>query len=208
MVSTTQAPSVGQPMTAEEFDEFLWQLDDERCINFELVGGKLKEMAEPSVEHQQLSNKLSFLLQTHIAQVGLDYEVLQQTICQFSASNKRRPDLIVVRTEDWLATPGPQAILRQLPLLAVEVISTNWKDDYIEKFALYQNLGIQEYWTIDSGRAKVRNPEIRVPTISVCILVNGKYQVEQYTGRQTIRSRLFPNFQLSIAQLFKVARIL
>ncbi len=194
-------------MTAEEFDEFLWQLEDEWCINFELAGGKLKQMAEPSVEHQQLSNKLSFLLQTHVAQAGLGYEVLQQTICQLSASNKRRPDLIVASTEDWLATPGPQAIFRSLPLLVVEVISTNWKDDYQEKFSPYQAVGILEYWMLDTALSKIRNPDMVVPTISVCTLVNGRYQVEQYTGDRAIRSRLFPNFQLSISQLFQVARI-
>lgn len=33
--------------------------------------------------------------------------------------------------------------------LAVEVVSTNWRDDYHLKFADYEEMGIPEYWIAD-----------------------------------------------------------
>jgi len=33
--------------------------------------------------------------------------------------------------------------------VAVEVVSTNWEDDYIDKLDEYQRLGIQEFWIVD-----------------------------------------------------------
>ena len=33
--------------------------------------------------------------------------------------------------------------------LAVEVVSTNWRDDYHFKFADYEEMGIPEYWIVD-----------------------------------------------------------
>ncbi|MEO3706902.1 Uma2 family endonuclease [Trichormus azollae] len=33
--------------------------------------------------------------------------------------------------------------------LAVELTSTNWEDDYVDKLEEYENLGIKEYSTVD-----------------------------------------------------------
>ena len=33
--------------------------------------------------------------------------------------------------------------------LAVEVVSTNWPDDYARKFEDYEAMGIEEYWIVD-----------------------------------------------------------
>jgi Uma2 family endonuclease len=53
--------------------------------------------------------------------------------------------------------------------LAVEVVSTNWEDDYIDKLDEYQRLGIAEYWIVDylaiGSRNYLGNP--KVPTVFV-----------------------------------------
>ncbi len=33
--------------------------------------------------------------------------------------------------------------------LVIEVVSTNWRDDYGHKFVEYEAMGIQESWTVD-----------------------------------------------------------
>lgn len=33
--------------------------------------------------------------------------------------------------------------------ITVEVVSTNWPDDYLTKLGEYEVLGIQEYWIVD-----------------------------------------------------------
>ena len=85
-----------------------------------------------------------------------------------------------MKQSDWLevkATRKP-AVLQKLPLLVVEIVSTNWEDDYIDKLDEYQSLGVPEYWIVDylaiSPRQIIGEP--KVPTISVYCLTSGQYQ--------------------------------
>ncbi len=54
--------------------------------------------------------------------------------------------------------------------LVIEVVSSNWRDDYLKKAADYEAVGIPEYWIVDyaalGGRRFIGNP--KQPTISVC----------------------------------------
>jgi Uma2 family endonuclease len=53
--------------------------------------------------------------------------------------------------------------------MEVEVVSTNWQDDYLVKVAEYERLGIPEYWVVDcaalGGRRFIGNP--KQPTVSI-----------------------------------------
>jgi Uma2 family endonuclease len=84
--------------------------------------------------------------------------------------------------------------------LAVEVVSTNWQDDYAVKQIAYQSLGIQEYWIIDylglDDRTFIGHP--KQPTISVYYLINGEYDLHQFRGSELIQSPTFPELGLSI----------
>ena len=196
-------------MAAEEFDEFLWQLEDELCLHYELVRGHLHQnRTEPSGKHQGIVSELHVDLKVHIRQNSLPLEVQPRVVCRFLSEDKRRPDLIVIEREIWERETQRQAILESTPKLAIEVVSNNWKDDYLEKFELYQKAGVGEYWILDARLVQACNPEIVVPTFSVCTLINGKYQVERYIDDQPIRSRLFPTLELSLNQLLREAGIL
>jgi Uma2 family endonuclease len=86
----------------------------------------------------------------------------------------------------------------------VEVVSTNWRDDYAVKMTDYESLGIQEYWVVDyaglGGRRFIGNP--KQPTLSLCDLVDGEYQITQFRGDELIYSPTFPNLALTAAQVF------
>ena len=81
--------------------------------------------------------------------------------------------------------------------LIVEVVSTNWRDDYFKKRADYEEMGIFEYWIVDyaalGGRNFLGSP--KVPTISVYQLIEGEYRVRQFRGEDVIVSPTFPGFQ-------------
>jgi Uma2 family endonuclease len=66
--------------------------------------------------------------------------------------------------------------------LIIEVVSTNWRDDYHVKFAAYEALSTSKYWIVDyaalGGRRFIGNP--KQPTISVYTLVEGEYQLQQF----------------------------
>ena len=92
--------------------------------------------------------------------------------------------------------------------LIVEVVSTNWRDDYGHKFVDYEALGIPEYWIVDylglGGKRHIGNP--KQPTLSVCELVEGEYVIRQFRGSDRVLSPTFPDLQLTADQILKAGR--
>ncbi|MGA9379049.1 MAG: Uma2 family endonuclease, partial [Phormidium sp.] len=90
--------------------------------------------------------------------------------------------------------------------LVIEVVSTNWQDDYLLKLGEYEKLGILEYWIVDylglGGRRYIGNP--KQPTISVYQMVEGEYMVTQFRGEERIQSAIFPELNLTAEQIFKI----
>jgi Uma2 family endonuclease len=80
-----------------------------------------------------------------------------------------------------------------VPDLAMEVISeTSWQRDRIQKKALYEQVGLPEYWIID--------PDTQ--TIEVFALVRGVYQLHSRAqGSETARSGLLRGFKVSFTRL-------
>jgi len=88
--------------------------------------------------------------------------------------------------------------------IAVEVVSTNWEDDYIDKLDEYQRMGIAEYWIVDylaiGSRDFLGNP--KVPSVFVYQLdESGQYQPTRFQGSDRIISPTFPELNLSIEQI-------
>lgn len=95
----------------------------------------------------------------------------------------------------------------RVPDLSVIVVSTNWEDDYIDKFEEYQRLGITEYWIVDysaiASREFLGNP--KVPTVFMNLLdENGKYQTTRFTGDDKINSQTFPELDLTATQILNI----
>lgn len=91
--------------------------------------------------------------------------------------------------------------------LVIEVVSTNWRDDYFTKLGQYEAIGIPEYWIVDyaalGGRKFIGNP--KQPTISIYSLVEGEYQVRQFRTSDRIISPIFPELNLTAEQIFQAA---
>jgi len=88
--------------------------------------------------------------------------------------------------------------------VVVEVVNTNWSDDYAMKLEDYEALGIAEYWICDylglGGKRYIGAP--KQPTFSVYQLnLAGEYQVKQFRGQQAIESLVLPELQLSLDQI-------
>ena len=83
-------------------------------------------------------------------------------------------------------------------------MSTNWRDDYHDKFGDYEEMGIPEYWIVDyaglGGRKFIGNP--KQPTIFVCELVDGEYQMASFRGNDLIVSPTLSQLKLTAQQVF------
>ncbi|MEG4067991.1 Uma2 family endonuclease [Microcoleus sp. Pol11C2] len=95
----------------------------------------------------------------------------------------RVPDVSVIDRTLWRAERKAYAAL-ELPIqLAVEVLSTNWEDDCVDKLDEYERLSIAEYWIIDylaMGKREFLGNQ-KIPTVFVFSLnAEGKYQRTQF----------------------------
>ena len=92
--------------------------------------------------------------------------------------------------------------------LAVEVVSTNWQDDYLMKAGEYEKLGIVEYWIIDylglGGKRFIGSP--KQPTLSIYQMVDSEYEVKIFRGSDKIESSIFSELNLTAEQIFNRGR--
>jgi Uma2 family endonuclease len=90
----------------------------------------------------------------------------------------------------------------------IEVVSNNWKDDYLTKLAKYEDLGVLEYIIVDyaafGGIRFIGSP--KQPTITIYQLENGEYLPGKvFRGSDQIESVLFPNIPLTADQIFAMS---
>jgi Uma2 family endonuclease len=92
--------------------------------------------------------------------------------------------------------------------LVVEVVSTNWQDDYAHKLADYERLGIPEYWIVDylglGGVRYIGSP--KQPTITVYSLVEGEYVGEMFRMGDRLISPQFPELNLMADHVFATGK--
>ena len=72
-----------------------------------------------------------------------------------------------------------------------------------------KEMGIAEYWIVDyaalGGRNFIGNP--KQPTISICNLVDGEYQVSKFQNSDRLISQIFPELNLTAIQIFQAGTI-
>ncbi|MFM7888086.1 MAG: Uma2 family endonuclease, partial [Pseudanabaena sp.] len=149
-----------------------------------------------------------------IKSLGLPYGIPNQVIVRPEGRDSGYfPDILVVNranlpNEKRWQKESILSLGESIPLI-IEIVSTNWRDDYHLKFADYEEMGIPEYWIIDyaalGGRNFIGNP--KQPTISVCSLVDGEYQINRFQDRDRLISQSFPELNLTANQIFQAGII-
>lgn len=187
------------------FDEFLAKYPEDGKL-YELVDGEIVEM-RPIGAHQNVVRFIAKSFDRQVDRLDLDYVVEQsatiKTITKDGWEQGRNPDVSVIDGAVWDAHLSDYAALREPIQLAVEVVSTNWRDDYIDKLDEYQRLGIREYWIVDyRAIASMKYIGVpKVPTISVYLLENSQYKSTQFRGEELIISATFPELKLTVDRL-------
>lgn len=200
-----------KPVTFEEF--IAWYPDTGN--RYELHDGIIIEMPKPTGTHSNVTGFLIEELILTIVQMGKrgSWTIPRESIVKSSnGKSGYEPDIIVLDQEALKLEPRWQkeSIIEnaQSVKLIVEVVSTNWRDDYFKKRADYEEMGIFEYWIVDyaalGGRNFLGNP--KQPTVSVYQLVEGEYQVSQFRGDDVIVSPTFSGLNLTAAQIFQIGQ--
>lgn len=193
------------------FIEFLKQCPDGKGI-YELVNGEIVEV-EATRAHKNVARYLVKCFDKENERLGLDYIVDKDIVVRITASGQeqgRRPDVGVVNATLWNSNVLTYGAVTEPIQLAVEVVSTNWEDDYVDKLDEYQRLGIPEYWIVDylaiASRSILGNPKL--PSVFVYQLIDGKYQPSCFKNSERIVSNTFPDLELTVEQIYQASQIL
>lgn len=197
-------------LTKLDFGQFLQQRPDDGI--YELVNGEIVKVEAIRV-HKNVARYLMFGFNDEIRRLQLDYivdkDIVIRTVTNRGDQRGRNPDVSVVSASLWNSNVTTYGALIDAIQLAVEVTSTNWEDDYIDKLEEYENLGIKEYWIVDylaiASRSYLGNPKL--PTIFVYELIDGKYQVKAFTGTEKIISPTFSELNVTVEEVIKASQI-
>lgn len=195
-----------QPKQKITFEQFLQCTGEGR---YELVDGEIVRILATR-QHEDVADFIADTLKAEVNRLGLNYKVsdriIIRTLTQNGKEQGRHPDVSVVDKTIWESNRAAYAALLEPLQLAVEVVSTNWEDDYIDKLEEYQRLGIPEYWIVDylalGSRTYLGNP--KEAAVFVFLLDEaGKYHYTRFRDTEKIISNTFPELHLTIAQILE-----
>ena len=196
-------------ITLEEF----WDWYPDGYGRFELHNGEIIKV-QPTGTHEQVAGFLALELGVEIKRLNLPFFIPRQGLIKAIDSDKSAyiPDVMVLDSNamenEALWNKGSTITQGTSVRLAIEVVSTNWQDDYLMKLGEYEKLGINEYWIVDylglGGRRYMGNP--KQPTISVYHLVEGEYILNLFRDENVVASPTFPELNLRAEQIFRVGQ--
>lgn len=196
-----------RPMSFEAFLD--WYPDDGR--RYELIEGGVVEVL-PTGPHEDIGGFLTAELNFEIRRNQSPYSIPRNCLIRPRVENSGyMPDVVVLNRERLpQETLWPKASVIQYGAsvpLAIEVVSTNWRDDYGHKFVEYEAMGIQEYWMVDfRALGAVRHiGKPKQPTITVCQLDNEEYQIQRFVAGEKLISGAFPQLDLTTDAVFAIA---
>jgi len=198
------------------FDEFVGWYPKNAGVRYELHNGTIIEMPKPRGKHSNVTGFLMEELVLSIIQIGKRgiWTIPREAIVKSSnGTSGYEPDIIILNQENIVSEPhwesGSVIENASSVKLIVEVVSTNWRDDYHLKYADYEELGIPEYWIVDyaalGGRNFIGDPKEQ--TIFVCQLIDGEYQMTHFRSNELIVSPTFPQLNLTAQQVFDVGSV-
>jgi len=201
--------TINKTVTFEEFIE--WKPENKR---YELHDGVIVEMAQPIGKHENVTGFLARKITVEFDRLDLPYFIAAKVLVKpDSKESSYSPDVLLLdkrnlKNEPLYEKESTVSQSTSIPLV-IEVVSTNWSDDYALKFDEYETIGIPEYLIVDylglGGRQFIGNPKL--PTITVCQLENGEYKSSLYRDDELIQLKIFPELKLTANQIFKSARI-
>lgn len=193
------------------FAEFIdWYPNKE--IRYELLDGVIIEVPPPTGDHEKVVGFIARKVTVEFDRLNLPYTIPKTAFVKPEWANSAYPPDVLLLNLDNLGNEPlwkKESTVTQAASiqLVVEVVSSNWRDDYYKKLADYEEMGIPEYWIADyaalGGKKFIGDP--KQPTIFVCELVRGEYRMNQFQGNSQIVSPNFPQLNLTAQQVFDAA---
>ena len=199
-----------RPVSPMSFEAFLeWYPDDGR--QYELIQGAVVEM-RPTGPHEDVGGFLTAELNFEIRRGHLPYSIPRTCVVKPQADGSGYlPDIVVLSRQQLINEPlwSTASVIQhgETAPLVIEIVSTNWRDDYGHKFVEYEAMGIAEYWMVDfRALGAVRHiGKPKQPTITICQLEDEEYQIRRFVAGEQLVSGIFPELDLSADAVFAAA---
>ena len=191
------------------FDEFITWYPENSINKYELYDGVVVEMPKPTGKHSEIGGFLSLELGIEFRRQQLPYFIPKECLIKLADNQGYEPDVVVLDRSLLDIEPRWQkeSVITQgaTIALAIEIISTNWRDDYGRKVNDCETLGIGELWLIDyqglGGTRYIGSP--KQPVTSIYSLQNREYLVNQFRADEVVRSPSFPELNLTANQIIQ-----
>ena len=168
------------------YEDYLRLEDDKR---YELINGRLEEMPAPTTEHQRILGRLYKTLDEFVERAKLGDVLISPIEVVLSKSTVIQPDILFVSKERLGVVKdrifGP-------PDLVVEIVSpSSYVKDRYEKFRIYEEYGVKEYWVVlprekvievwclRDGKYVLHTVAVEKGEVESCILKGLKVKVEE-----------------------------
>ncbi len=178
---------------------------------YELIDGELIDL-EPTGVHEQVAALIGRKINVTIDRSQFPYLIPYRCLVKMLGTETAyRPDLIVLDQSQLAQEPlwqqEPVICRGESIKLIVEIVSTNWQNDYARKTEDYALFRIPEYWIVDylglGGRDYIGTP--KQPTVTLCTLEGDRYQKQLLRSGDTLLSPGFPDLLLTTDQIFTAA---
>ena len=201
--------AAANPLT---FDEFI-ECYPEDGGRYELRHGMIVEM-RPIGPHEEVIALIRRKLDVEIERQNLPLFIPQSCLIKpLRVGEGYLPDIMVldqekVKTDPYWKKYSSLSTGDAIKLI-VEVVSTNWQDDYLIKLAEYEKLGVPEYWIVDyramGGVRFIGSP--KMPMVWIYKLGDQEYQPGQpFQVGQRLISPTFPELMLEVDRIIETGQ--
>jgi Uma2 family endonuclease len=176
-------------------DYLKWQISD----RLELIKGYIRQMSAPSRKHQEISRNLIHFIDRHFWGHSCAYYTapFDVRIPRFDKKKGKdvitvvQPDICVICDESKLDDKGCIGA----PDLVVEILSPgNSKREMREKFEVYEEAGVREYWIVN-----VLDKNVLIFTLNEA----GKFIGQRpYVEDEIMHAYIFPELTVDLNQVF------
>jgi len=189
------------------FEQFIDWYPNNTPYRYELRRGVIFQVPKPRGKHSEIAGFIHDELAFEIRRANYPYLIPRECIVKISSDTGYEPDVIVLDrqtlAEETLWEKASTVQNGETVKLIVEVVSSNWQDDYELKLAAYEEIGIPEYWIVDyaalGGVRHIGRP--KQPTLTICTLVEGEYEVTQIRLNEKIAAELSSEFSAVAEQI-------
>ena len=176
-------------------DYLTWQFQE----RVELIRGKIFKMSPaPKRVHQEVSRQLQYFIfhffhktDCKAFNAPFDVRLFKKTKKDQEIETVVQPDICVICDREKLDDRGCIGA----PDLIVEILSPSTKNkDIKDKFELYEQNEVKEYWIVDPSNK----------TVIKYTLEHGKYIGDKIRGEEEmLSSTLFPELSINLSEVFE-----